>query len=291
MLFHKFLFLFFTACLGLIFCPINPPYSIAAQVTDKPSAAVSAPQSDNQPKTIAPEALFATLLVNAEKGQPQAMLNVGTLYEQGIGVPRNFTKALEWYEKSAQAGEKEGYTRQGLCYEVGMGASADMAKAVINFTKASDMGSAQATHKLASLYFMGRGLPKDDSKGFALLSRAAETDSASANELAVIYLRGLFSQKEDPVKARDWFTKSAELGNLEGIKNLAVMLKDGIGQKPEPEAALRWFIIAQKGGLSSDELDEIIKGLKKNLKDVQVKKAEKDAEQWIAAYTTRMKPE
>ena len=58
----------------------------------QPEQQAPAPQ---QQQTISPEALFATMLMNAEKGQPQAMLTVGALYEQGVGVPRHFTKAFE----------------------------------------------------------------------------------------------------------------------------------------------------------------------------------------------------
>jgi TPR repeat protein len=71
-------------------------------------------------QTITPEALFALMVVNAEKGQSKAMLNLGLLYEQGLGVARNFTKALEWYQKAANAGEGEAYMRVGVCYEIGV---------------------------------------------------------------------------------------------------------------------------------------------------------------------------
>jgi TPR repeat protein len=229
------------------------------------------------------------MLVNAEQGQPQAMLNVGILYEQGLGVRLNFSNALSWYEKAALAGEKEGWTRLGLCYETGMGATADMARAVTCFEKAAELGSGPARHKLASLYFLGRGVARDEAKGFALLTQAAETgDGAAANELAVVYLKGLFGRKEDAVKAREWFTKSAEAGNLEGIKNLAVLLNDGVGQKPDPAGALLWYLVAQKGGLRAPDLEEVIGGLKKSLKPAQVEKAEADAGKWLTEYAGRM---
>ena len=119
-----------------------------------------------QTETVTPGDLFANMLMRAENGQPQAMLNVGLLYEQGLGVPRNFTQALEWYTKAALAGEKEGWMRTGACYEIGVGAMADMDKAVSHYDKAAQMGSLQAQQKLASLYLLGRGVPKDEAKGF-----------------------------------------------------------------------------------------------------------------------------
>jgi TPR repeat protein len=126
-------------------------------------------EASKQTKEITPEALFAAMLVNAENGQPQAMLSVGMLYEQGLGVPKNFGKALEWYERAAFSGEKEGYFRLGVCNEVGMGTVADMTKAVAAYEKAAAMGSASALHKMASLYLTGRGMPKNEVRNCNLI--------------------------------------------------------------------------------------------------------------------------
>jgi TPR repeat protein len=95
-----------------------------ATAATAPAASQDATQAGGQ-QTISHEALFAAMLVNAEKGQPQAMLTVGALYEQGIGVPRNFTKAFEWYAKAANAGEPDAWMRLGVCHEVGIGTTAD----------------------------------------------------------------------------------------------------------------------------------------------------------------------
>jgi len=241
-----------------------------------------------QTRSVTPEALYAGLLVNAEKGDVQAMLALGSLYEQGVGTARNYTSALGVYEKAAFAGSPDGYFRLGICYEIGMGAPADMTKAAANYQKAAEMGLPQAQHKMASLYFTGRGLPKDEKQGFALLTQAAEFgDPQAANEFAYVHLKGLFGQNENPVAAREWFGKSAAKGHLEAMKNLAVMLKDGIGGKTDPEAALRWYLIAQKGGLQAGDFQKTIDDVKSKLKPVQVKKAEQEADAWLAAFTTK----
>ena len=238
---------------------------------------------------LTPEALFAAIQVEAQKGQPQAMLNLGSLYEQGLGVARNFTQAMTWYQKTADAGSAEGYMRLGLCYEIGMGTASDMAKAVINYKKAVDMGFSSAQHKMAALYFSGQGVPKDEALGFDLLTKAAEAGNPlAANELAYIYLNGLFNQKADPGKAQTWFTKGAEGGNLEAMKNLAVMLKNE--KKSDLTMALRWYLTAQKGGLQAPDLEQIISDLKKGLNTAQIQKAEKEADDWLAVYAQRTQP-
>jgi TPR repeat protein len=250
--------------------------------------AVAEESKPGEKQAISPEVLFASMLVNAEKGQPQAMFNVGMLYEQGLGVPRNLTKALEWYEKASLAGEKEANFRMGTCYEIGLGTAVDLARAVAAYEKAAEMGSAEGQRKMASMYLTGQGIAKDEGKGLALLIKAAQAGNGSAaNELAAVYLHGLFGQGKDQAKAFEWFQKSADAGNLEAIKNLAVMLKDGIGRKPDPEGALRWYLIAQKGGLRAQDLDKIIADLKRQVTERKAEKIEAEATAWIEAYANR----
>jgi TPR repeat protein len=86
------------------------------------SAAADDAQADTGEKqAVSPAELFSSLLARAEKGNSRAMLAVGAMCEQGIGIPKNLSNALEWYEKAGKAGEGEGFFRAGLCYEVGMG--------------------------------------------------------------------------------------------------------------------------------------------------------------------------
>ena len=82
------------------------------------------------PQRIQPEAAFALMAAEAAKGDVNAILTLGRFYEQGVGVSRNYTKAMEWYDKAAKAGQPEGYYNLGVCYEIGMGVTADAAKAV-----------------------------------------------------------------------------------------------------------------------------------------------------------------
>jgi TPR repeat protein len=239
-------------------------------------------------QAVAPVDLFASMLDKAEKGDSQAMLAVGALLEQGTGIPRNLTRALEWYEKAGKAGEAEGVFRAGLCYEVGMGTGIDMARAVENFERAVSMGSSRALHKLAALHFFGRGVPRDEARGLALLQQAAEAgNGAAANELAGICLGGLFGVAKDTAKAREWLERSADAGNHEGIKNLAVLLKDGLGQEPAPAEALRWYLVLQKAGDRDPALEKVISELRGKVSASQAQNADRDAEKWIADRRSR----
>ena len=49
----------------------------------------------------------------ADQGYRPAETSLGSLYERGLGVPKNKAIALEWYRKSADAGESSGMMTGG----------------------------------------------------------------------------------------------------------------------------------------------------------------------------------
>lgn len=267
--------------------------AVTGKVEPAPSAKVSsaspgAPAPALPQQQIRPEAAFALMAGEAEKGNGNAMLTLGRFYEQGVGTARNYTKALEWYGKAATAGQAEGHYNMGVCYEVGMGAASDMGKAVQSYQKAADLGLALAMYKLSSIYVSGNGVPKDTVKGIAWLDKAANSGMAgAANELGLIYLSGLLGQKKDEKKALAMFTKAADLGNLEAIKNIAVIHKDGLGVKADPVKAYTWYLIARRGGYAGEDIARVLGLLEASLTPAQTQQAQKDADTWIESFFKR----
>jgi TPR repeat protein len=239
--------------------------------------------------TVNPKALFSQALVAAEQDNVEAMLTVGDLYEKGLGVAKNFTKALAWYEKAANAKNAEAAFRTGLSYEIGIGTVADLAKAIAVYNRAMSLGSAKATHKIAIFHLSGQaeahGLAKDVAKGLELLKQAAKAgEGAAYNTIAMIFLHGQFGQKVDQEKAIKTFTFSAQIGNLEGMKNLALLL----AEDNQPQDALRWAIIAQSGGLQTPELINLIASTRSRADgEAEIQKAAEEARQWIESYQQR----
>lgn len=238
-----------------------------------------------QQQQISADMAFAMIAGNAEKGNANAMLTLGAFYEQGIGAPRNFTKAMEWYKKAAETGLAEGHYNLGVCYEIGMGNSGDIKKAVEHFEKAADLGLVQAMQKLSTMCFTGNGVEQSEAGGLFWLTKAGDAGAGDANNtLGVIYLQGLLNQKKDEKKAFEYFKKAADAGNLESIKNLGVLYKDGLGVKQDAGQALKWYLIAQKGGYQAGDMDVILTELKGKLKPAQIKTIETEATKWIEDF-------
>jgi len=268
--------------------PAKPAGAAAASGEHAAQAAPQTAPGQGMPQRVQPEVAFALMAAEAEKGNAGAMLTLGRFYEQGVGIARNYSKALSWYEKAAKAGQAEGYYNMGVCYDIGMGVTADPAKSLQHYQKAADMGMALAMHKLSSIFISGTGTAKDAAKGVAWLEKAANAGvAAAANDLGAIYLTGLLGQKKDEKKALSLFMKAADLGNLEAVRNIASMHKDGIGAKADPATAYKWYSIARRGGYTGEDVVRMLGLLEGSLSTVQVQQAQKDADAWLENYAKR----
>ena len=282
-------FTMLAAMLAMFVC-VRP--GLAAQPGQQPAPVVAAspvPQAAAPAQQqIRPETAFALMAGEAEKGNTNAMLTLGRFYEQGVGTAKNYSKAMEWYEKAARAGQAEGYYNVGVCHEIGMGTASDMSKAVQSYRKAANLGLALAMYKLASSYISGNGAAKDTAKGIGWMDKAANAGMAvAANELGMVYLSGLLGQKKDEKKALSMFTKAADLGNLEAIKNIAVIYKDGLGLKADPVKAYTWYLIARRGGYAGEDLARVLGLLEGSLTPAQAQQAQKEADTWMENFFKR----
>lgn len=242
-----------------------------------------------QQQQVSPMQAFQIMSQEAEKGNTNAMLTLGSMYERGIGTPRNFVNALEWYRKAAAADMAEGYYNVGVCYEIGMGTTGNPQEAFNNFEKSAEKGLPQGLYKLASLYFSGGGTAKNEPWGVELLSRAANAGhAAAANDLGVISFEGQFGQEKDIAKAFEWFSRSAELGNGEGMKNLAVFYRDGLGRPADKGQELKWYALARLAGYPAEPLNAAMEKVKAEMTQEQIDAVEAEAKAWVEDFQKRM---
>ena len=224
--------------------------------------------------------------------EPKAMETLGALYENGQGVPQNFSKAFGWYKKAAEGGLPDGYFRLGQCYELGLGVAVSYPEAAANFQKAADLKIGAADYRLAALSMSGFLGQPDINKILDHLNKSVGNGySDAANELGVIYLEGRFGQPMDQDKAMDFFLKGSELGNPTAMKNVAVMYRNGIGRKVDQPQALKWYLIAGSAGYQHEGFGQVIEDVKKDLKPDELKKTEEEAQKWIDDFTAKNNPE
>jgi len=99
-----------------------------------------------------PERAFALFTEAAGKGDPEAMFELGKLYEKGIGTDQDVGKALALYQKAADLGFADAINDLGFLYYQGaVGQKPDRKKAVELFLKAADLRHPQAMYNVAAL--------------------------------------------------------------------------------------------------------------------------------------------
>lgn len=113
----------------------------------------------------------------ANDGYAPAQYDLGTCFENGIGVYPYSPEALKWYQKAADNGHVDAQYLTGHYYYKGKGCSTDYVKAVKYLTEAAENGHSDAQFLLGQCYRYGKGV------------------------------------KQDPKEALDWYLKSANQGN------------------------------------------------------------------------------
>lgn len=126
-------------------------------------------------------------------GNGDAMVNLGVMYEQGLGVGQSYPDAVIWYRKAADAANASGMFYLGVMYNIGRGVLQDRIEALRWFRRAADFGQATAMATLGWSYRSG--------------------------SLGV----------QNYADARYWFGRAAEAGNVEAERELGVMYEYGGG--------------------------------------------------------------
>ena len=104
------------------------------------------------------------LQTQATQGSADAQTALGEMYAQGRGVPQDYAKARQWFEKAAIQGHAEAQYNLGLLYAQGHSVPQDYVKARQWWEKAAAQGYARAQNNLGTLYTQGQGVPQDYGK-------------------------------------------------------------------------------------------------------------------------------
>jgi TPR repeat protein len=97
----------------------------------------------------------------AKQGHAVAQYNLGLLYANGHGVPKDDVQARQWYEKAAAQGHANAQVNLGSLYDYGRGVPQDFKMAVRWYLRSANQGNDLAQRKLGLLYERGDGVPQD----------------------------------------------------------------------------------------------------------------------------------
>lgn len=111
----------------------------------------------------------------AARGVAQAQYYLGVMYYKGENVHQDFSKAIQWFNKSAKNNYIEAYLYLGNIYNSGtQGVDQDYKKAAVFYRTAAKKNNVEAQYHLGELYNLGHGVPQDFTEAIKWFGQAAE---------------------------------------------------------------------------------------------------------------------
>ncbi|WP_181702174.1 tetratricopeptide repeat protein [Chthonobacter albigriseus] len=164
---------------------------------------------------------FDLLAEAGDAGDTRALVLLGDLHRDGIGVPRDVATAKDFYGRAVEtAGDATAYERlAGLILDTAY-AAPEIQRAIDLYAQAADAGSAGATAAIGRIYLTGRGaFAPDRTEGERLMLAAAD-----AGYLAALVQLGDFltatGNPDDLARAEQLYTEAAAAGEQEGTVGL-----------------------------------------------------------------------
>lgn len=185
----------------------------------------------------------------ADEGYVPAMNNLGATYQIGIGVEKDYEKAIEWYRLSAGKGFVPSMSIIGWMYHRGLGTERDDIKAMEWYRKAAEGGSASAMHNIGFTYHHGWGVEKDPVEAAKWFRRAAEAGFGQAMSMTAWTYQVGRGVPVDGKRAIEWYEKAAEIGELSAMDALGGFYDTGgSGIARQPGKAADWLMKSLKSG-------------------------------------------
>ena len=115
----------------------------------------------------------------AAQGDTDAEYNLGLLYDEGLGVERDLSKAAEFFHRAALKGHVHAAASYGYFLDTERN---DYTGAMKWYEKAASQGDEQAEFCVGALYFNGQGVERDVAKAREWWERAAAHGHEDAKE-------------------------------------------------------------------------------------------------------------
>ncbi|KAI8969074.1 hypothetical protein BDF20DRAFT_990903 [Mycotypha africana] len=175
-----------------------------------------------------------------------ALIRLGALYEEGILLPKNITKAIDCYQRAAKLSPRPHLTALaqyllGINYRFGheeLMQDYKLAKEYLSFS--ADLGYGPAQRALAIMYADGLGTTKDEEKANELLQRAIA--QGDPHTVSFMTQHQNHKHKTSVKSALLSFEKAAKSGSLTAQLSLAGLLQ----RAGQHTLAFQWFETAAK---------------------------------------------
>ncbi|GGF26268.1 hypothetical protein GCM10011611_35420 [Aliidongia dinghuensis] len=207
----------------------------------------------------------------AARGDADAALQLGMLYDTGRGVPQDFAAAEQWYRKAAEAGSAAAAFNLGTLYDSGRRGGRNAAAAYHWYRVAAERGFARAAYLVGVMTETGDGVAADPAEAAKWYRRAAAGGVGAAKvRLAAVAgapkastpsARPAMGERQFATAVAEWRAKGLAKGGARALASLqaaaaqgyplaeydlAYAYEHGVGIAPDPVQAYEWYQLAEQ---------------------------------------------
>ena len=135
-------------------------------------------ENDVMPKKVA-ELVEGILIQEVNEGNQGAACDLGSYYYLGTIGEQSYSKAMEYYQISADKGNYVALENLGYCYYYGRDCEIDYQKAYECFIKGALTGRVNSLYKIGDMYKNGYYVEKDENLAHKIYSNCIDVINAS----------------------------------------------------------------------------------------------------------------
>jgi TPR repeat protein len=249
-----------------MFVSANKDYNRALEFHPGNAAAlVAVGQMHIEGVGVEPNATVGVALLEqaAEIDHPPAKLRLGIAYLRGLGVPRDVEAGRHWLGEAAEAGIAPAMLFLGQSFREPLADTPEPDVARSWYLKAHEAGVPDALAHLGFMAESGEGMAADAEAANAYFHEAAEAGSALAQaKLGHVYLTG-DGVLTDAKKALELFQGAADQGHPTGYMGLAFFYDSGTLVERDEEQAAAWYQRAAEAGVVEAQIRLAYAGLRR----------------------------
>ncbi|NRA40443.1 MAG: sel1 repeat family protein [Planctomycetes bacterium] len=170
-----------------------------------------------------------------------AQVELGKIYELGLGRDALAEQAMVWYLRAAEQKNADGEYHVARCYQEAIGVDQDIELAMHWYAQAALQQHAQAQRSLGVIHQYGTaGIEINLVKAERWLRGSAEQGDVQGQ----YYLAENLSGQNQDRAARSWFTLAGEQGHADAQFQLGQMWELGKGGRSDKTRAMNWYQLA-----------------------------------------------
>ena len=157
------------------------------------------------------------LIELSESGNTDAMLALSRIFEQGIGISKDYIIAFKYLENAMERGAKKADFLIGRFYRLGFGVKGDDEKAKEYFLKAAGHGNVEAAYQLYCILSEKDGVTDQALTYLKMAEKGGIEEAKYETALNYLYGNGV---KKSVLKAIQLLEECSDAGSLDAIYKL-----------------------------------------------------------------------